>query len=268
MYKNKIKIVSNERTSDLAFFFKNEREVWEPVSVANELSRKKYAKAIQENKIEDVLKLILECFNNGNRGVEILFEGNNEDFDAISNCVINGKFNDEITITKIETKIAVCGKTNSGKSVLIEELSKILNFDMTRKCHDGFEEYSNSYNRTKFYEIMGIDYTTNAIEITKTTAVELLKNGITVFLYCISAGKIEDAELEFLHYLKENFPSVSVCIVMTKCFEHNSSLIVEEIRDVSGFTTLPVLARNKKIRNGIEIESFGLSDIIDYIYEG
>lgn len=268
MIRNKVKIVSNERTSELAFSFKNEREYWEQVSTSNELSRKKYSTAISDGKIKDVLQLILDCFGTGNRSVDVFFEGSQEHFDVIHRFVSEPEFNGRILLEKLETGIAVCGKSASGKTTLIEGLTKELRLSTSKKVVDGYDIYTTPYNRMCFYEIKGIDYQQGTIKNAENILIDLIKKEVSVVLYCINTGKIEDAELDFLTRVKENFPSVNLCIVMTNCVEEKSNLISNQIEDITGITTIPTLARNKKIRNGMEMESFGLSNVTDYIFEG
>ena len=268
MQNNKVKIVSNERTSELAFFFKNERLYWEQVSSANELSRRKYSMGINEEKAKEILQLIVNCFGTGNRVVDILFEGSDKHYDIINKCVSKMKLEEKLNLSKLETGIVVCGKTGTGKTTLIEEIFNRLKFALKKEQFDDYDLYSTSDNRLSFYEIKGIDYSKGAITKAEKTIMHIIQTNVTAMIYCIDTDKIEDSEIGFLEKVKEMTPSIKQCIVMNRSTEEKSNLTSEKIEEDAGVKTIPVLARKMKVRTGFAVEAYGVPDVIDYIFEG
>ena len=100
MEHNKIKIVSNIKLRRIAYYFKNENSEWVRVPNSSGLSRKEFCETTISEKIDDIIKIIDEVYNPGNRGVEVLFEGTDEEYTIIRNTVKKINMCDSIICNK------------------------------------------------------------------------------------------------------------------------------------------------------------------------
>lgn len=268
MKHNQIKIISNSGEKTLSYFFRNEKEEWNLVSNASALSRKKYVTAsIKEHAVE-ILQIINDIYNIGNRGVDIYFEGSKNDFDFLC-CAINENFV-EYTLNCLhqKTAVAVAGKIGSGKTTLIEELIKVQGKKHQLFYDGNITGYKDSESAVTWYEIRGIDLGKENVEAAIKKFDQLAKNGVTNFIYCFRTIKIEDLEEQFIRHVREKSPGVKILIVHTLCLEDDADILLQHLKETVGeVKVIPTLAKEFKSREGI-LSPYGLDEIIQYLFEG
>ena len=264
--RNKLKIVSNRNRKSLSFFLMNEKGRWMPVSNYSDLSRKKYTTPNIFDTGEEILAIIDRDYNTGGRGVDIRFEGPDEEYHFLQECVKKHFCGQDVICSQHRAAIAVAGKTNSGKTTFIQEMCKYMGEHLSSVQLDAYEKYTAHPSNTIWYEIAGIDF--GKIIAAKDAFTCIVPEGITDFIYCLSTTKIEEPEESLILYIKENHPYINILLLLTQYLDEGSDLYVDHLsKQVNGVKVLPILAVPKKTRSGI-IESYGLDDVSRYLFEG
>ena len=143
MRKNRVKMICSENRRSISYYLQNESREWIRVSNASILSRKKYLNTTIKESGFDILKIIDETYNPGNRGVDLYFEGSDENFSILQSILKENFAEENIVCHQRKTKIAVAGKIGSGKTVLIEELSRLHNISYKKSKLLDFTKYVN-----------------------------------------------------------------------------------------------------------------------------
>lgn len=267
MEHNKIKIVSNIKLRRIAYYFKNESSEWVRVSNSSGLSRKEFCETTISEKIYDIIKIIDDVYNPGNRGVEVLFEGTDEEYVIIRNTVKKVNMCDSIICRQKKAKIAVVGKIGSGKTTLIESIGEHLSTNFSKKKNPQYDVFVDKKGNTEWYELKGIDLGKEYITQSNVILTELAETGMTVLVYCLSTYKIEELEEKLILEFSEQHPEINVLISLTSCVDEDAALYAEQISGRLNKKVIPVLAKEKKTRNG-SIPAYGLEQTVQYIYEG
>lgn len=269
MKPNQIKIVSNNKGKKLSYFFQNEKSEWNLVSNTSALSRKKYASASISENATEILQIINDTYNVGNRGVNIFFDGNIKDYHTLQN-IIEEKFSDShIQCYQQKTSIAVAGKIASGKTTLIREILKRQGKEFRFFQNNMIDGYVDTESTITWYEIPGIDFGKEHVLASMANFDFLAKSGVTDFIYCFGTNKVEELEEQYIRYVQENYPAIKILIVLTKCLEDESAPIFSEqlFNSIGNVKVIPTLAKEFKTREG-SIPAYGLEEIVDYIFEG
>lgn len=265
--RNCLKIVSNPTNNTLAFY-KMSKERWLLVPSTSELSRKEYTEATIKENASKIVSYINTVYNIGNQGVDIYFEGTQSDYQTLV-AVINNQFpgcNLQCMIQK--TLIAVMGKCNCGKTVLIEELTKQKGSQFQQTVVDGTVVYTDESGATIWYEVPGIDLGIENVNAARARFEKLAEQGLTNLVYCLSTSKIESLEEEFMEYVQSEYPSIHILVVLTQFVEEDSEVFVDQLStQLNGVKVIPVLARDVKLRDGV-ISAYGVDDINSNIFEG
>lgn len=266
--QNKIKIVSNPDAKSLAFFLMNEKGIWCLVSNYSELSRNKYTASNIFDMGESIVAVIDRDYNLGGRGVDIRFEGPEDEYIYLQQCVEKHFKGQNIECKHHETKIAVAGKMGSGKTIFIEEMCKDGAVIPSSVSHPGYQLYSDSRANTIWYEIDGIDIGKENVLAAQNTFDTLASGGITDFIYCLSTNKIEELEEGLISHIKNTYPKIRVLVLLTDYLDDDNDLFTEQLSNhFGGIKVIPIIARNIKTRNGI-VEAFGLDDVRKFLFEG
>ena len=264
--RNKIKIVSNRNPQSLSFFLMNEKGKWMLLSNYSDLSRKKYTTSNIFDAGNDIIAIIDRDYNTGGRGVDIRFEGTDEEYRFLQQCVQKQLGGKDITCNHYRSAIAVVGKINSGKSTFIEEMCRHMGESLTATHFDGYDKFTTQPTNILWYEIAGIDF--GNISITKDTITRLIPEGITDFIYCLSTTKIEEPEEILIRHIADIHPDINVLLLLTQYLDDNNDLFVDQLsQQLNGVKIIPILAMPKKTRAGI-IEAYGLDAVSKYLFEG
>lgn len=269
MKRNQIKIVSNVKKQTLAFFMKDEQEKWREVSNSSPLSRKKYKASSIKKSVEEIVRVIGSEYNPGNRGVDIYFEGTEEDFCILKN-VIDKKFSPNYLdcIYVQETQIAVAGKVGSGKTTLIKGIEEYKGVSFMHQENKGLSAYSDEESKVVWYEIPGIDIGVENIIAARDTFEQLANEGLTTFVYCLGTTKIEPPEEELIMFVRNDYPSIKILVVLTRFVDDDNKTYADQLSsNLNGTKVIPVLAKEMKTRSGI-IPAYGIDDVDRYIFEG
>lgn len=254
MDRNKIKIIC--KSNKTLYYFQNENLEWNRISSDSILSRKEYTDTYISHKAIDIIHIINEIYNPHNRGVDILFEGSDTDYTFFYSILTENYPDSNISCMHCCYKIAIAGKCSSGKTTLLKALSSTVSIN---ESNEKYTRYTDSANTT-WYEVNGIDFGIDNIEKTKATIQELLKYGLTNFIYCISTGKIELAEEQLLQYVHDVAPTTIIHIVLTSYAAVNDDInITNQYSSV-----ISVLAKDLSTRAGI-ISAFGVNELAKQI---
>lgn len=268
MGHNRLKIISNQNIRTLSYFLLNENKEWVRASNSSVLSRKEYIEASIKEKAFDIIRVIDHVYNTGNRGVDIFFEGTEDEYSIICKVIEYNFSNDNISCQRKKTKIAIAGKIGSGKSTLIDGIGSFIGTTYTKQKKTGYDAFFDKRENTELFELKGIDLGKEYITYAKGILNELAENGLTSFFYCLSTYKIEQLEEELILNLRKEYPGIKILVVLTSCVDDESTLFAEQIsKQLGQVKVLPVLAKEMKTRQGT-INAFGVDSVVQYIYEG
>ncbi len=272
MKRNAIRVVCNPYTSKMSYYFRNEIGEWDVLSGSSPLSRKYYTNASIAEKASEILMKIDEIYNRKNRGVDILFEGTNENYELILNTIKESFKERDISCKLGTTKIAVIGKQAVGKSLLIEGLENLHGFKYSKIKEQAYLRYVDECNHAEWYELNGIDLGKGSVEMAYETIKKLSEEGLSVVIYCISAtsGKIEEIEKKLIRKIADGFAELKVMIVLTMCYKEDVQDVINEIEKITNQVKLvPVLAKEYKTKcKDKKIDPFGLEDVSAFAFEG
>nr|WP_304956071.1 hypothetical protein [uncultured Acetatifactor sp.] len=165
-------------------------------------------------------------------------------------------------------QVAFAGKVSSGKTTLIDALAELNNIRFSVLHENDYILHQNMEGSQLWYEIAGIDIGKINIEKAYATIKRLIKTGMDVLIYCFSTNKIEATEENILLNIRSEFPNVRILAVLTSCVDDDAIVYAERMSNsLKGIKALPVLAKDKKVKNGI-IPAYGLEDISRFIYGG
>lgn len=333
MKHNKIKIISNQTIGILSYFIMNENEEWVHVDGASPLSKIEFTHALLFDKAEQIIAIIDDVYNVGNRGVDIELECSDKEYhyfisilqtkktdlsiqaEKIANnrseedgvkrndteIYLNSKkkqtaknrpnkntpkqlvsstkkastsneeetsLYSEMSCKKRGTYVVVAGKVKSGKSMLIEALGEFNSARLSVTQQPNCKVYMDERKDQKWYEIEGIDLGKEYVQKAKMEIERIAFEGMTVFMYCFSTNKIEDAEIQLILELKRNYPNTRFLCVLTSCIDDDAYDTAERMSSyLDGIKVIPALAKEKKIKQGM-VSAYGLDDITKYLYGG
>lgn len=267
MSRNRIKIVSNQNPKTLSFFYMNEKGVWRSVSQQSELHWKYPDSSIIDSG-EEIVAAIYRQYNTGKRGVDIRFEGSEEEYRYLRECITKHFHERDIECEHQQTIIAVAGKVGSGKTTFIEEICKYLGESFSSTSLEGYEKFTSDSSNIVWYEISGIDIGRENVLSAQKTLDRLTGEGVTDFIYCLATTKIEDLEESIISYVRTTYPKIKITLLLTMYVGDESDLYSERLSEqLNGIRVLPILAKNLKTRCGI-VETHGLDDVCRYLFEG
>lgn len=291
MQRNSIKIISNKRARTISYYIKNEADEWIHVDSSSPLSRKEYTETSIHESAEKIIEVIDDIYNTGNRGLNLEIECANDEFIYLSSKIEKNHGDANISSTQIQKdgvrnepkkgnsnilykqnkmQVAFAGKIGSGKTTLIDALAELNNIKFCVSYENNYALYQNIEGNQLWYDIKGIDIGKINVEKAYITIKSLIKVGVNVLIYCFSAltNKIEITEKNILFNIKSDFPNVRILAVLTSCVDDDGTVYAERMSNfLNGIKVLPVLAKDKKIRNGI-ITAYGLEEISRFIYGG
>ena len=281
---------------------KNENGEWVHVDSASPLSKKEFTRASLNEIAESIIDIIDDVYNVVNRGVDIEVECSDDEYKCLQKILqmkeisisiqekknvtntqsanklskkddrkINSSSqkntsNVDISFQKRNTYVVIAGKVLSGKTTLIEELGKLnsLNFKSSKK--DGYIEYINPNKDQIWYEVKGIDLGKQFVLQAEKEIDKIATVGMDVFIYCFSTSKIETIETDLMLKIKGKYPNARILGVLTSCVDEDCNDLAELMSNLlGGIKVIPVLAKDKKIKQGI-IPAYGLDEITRYIY--
>jgi hypothetical protein len=266
---NKLKVNYNSSTQTATFQFLSDNGQWVDIHKGSDLSRKKYASAIKDGRITELLEIINKTYNINECGVKIIFSG---DADAYSKLqeTIEGGFVD-ISLARTESKNIVVGKRNAGKTCLAEAVMTCLGKIPKIEEYDQYIKFFDSEDDISIYEIKGIDLGIENVDKAYEALVNCIEEGARTVFYCFQAktGKIENTEIDFIHKIEKAYSEIAVIPVITACIDERmgnefANKIVDELgrRDV-----LITLAKEKNTKAGT-IPAFGIEQVVKNLAGG
>lgn len=175
---------------------------------------------------------------------------------------------DDIFCEKKNICIVVAGKVNSGKSTLIEALGDLDSEKLKINKQSNYTVYIDDSKELIWYEINGIDFGKEYVQKAKQEIESIANENMTVFIYCFSTNKIEDIEIRLILELKNKYPNTRYLCALTSCIDDDAYEIADKMSQyLAGIKVMPVLAKDKKMKQGI-IPAYGLEEIIKNIYGG
>ena len=279
MGRNVLKIVCNPYSNHISYFFQNEKGVWTIISGDSPLSRQYYTNTTMKERAREIAEKINEIYNRNNRGLNILYEGTTQGFDYLKTAFEDYFSDRDIVCTIGVTKIAVVGKVNVGKTYLIEGMEYLQGYKYAVNTCSDYLLYSDEGNHAEWYEVKGIDLGVENVESAYRTVSKLAEKGLSVIVYCVnaSAGRLENVESDFLLRMAEEYPSITMLIVLTMSIKADSRLVINELEKITNqVRVIPILAKEYEIEvldenTGEEKKyikkSFGLDLLYKYIFE-
>lgn len=265
---NQIKIVSNTKRHSIAFYMKSEVGKWNLVSNDSSLSRKEYTDATIQSRAKDIVQVINSLYNQGNRGVNIFFEGEKKDFLLLKE-IVDGQFSKSgITCALQKSHIAVAGKTGSGKTSLIRGFGIYRGISFNSRQKDGVNIFTDDEETVVWYEIPAIDFGAENLPKARDVLEKLARSGLTTFIYCLGTNKIKVSEEEFIFFVRDNYPEIKVLVVLTQSVNDEQALYIDQLSEIlKGIKVIPILAMDMNTRMGV-VSAFGLDDVDRYLSEG
>lgn len=279
MKRNILKIVYDPLNNRVSYYFKNEIGQWCPLSNSSILSRQAYTKTTIKDSADEIIKIADEIYNRKNKGLDILFEGRDEDFNVIKKIVEQKYAENNINCILNSTKIIVVGKKESGKTTLIESIAENAGRKYKVKKRDEYTLYMDQYNNSEWYEIRGIDIGRDNMDKAHKTIRDLMTRGITTIVYCIKSstgGRLEVAEKKFITSLLREFSELDAVISLNFCIKKDQRVFIDEIeRMTDQIRVVQTLAKEYETviedENGddrpIKISPYGLDILSKYIFE-
>lgn len=279
MDRNALRIVCNPIEGQISYYFKNDDGTWGVLTGDSPLSRSYYTNTTMKERAKEIAEKIDEIYNRNNRGLDVLFEGTTQNFDYIRGAFHNYLPDRDIICTLGITKIAVVGKIKVGKTCLIEGMENLQGYNYSSIKYPDYVLYRDEANHAEWYEINGIDLGVDNIIHAHRTIAKLVKKGLSVIIYCVDAMsfRLEDLERDFVLKIVEEYPSITVLIVLTKNINANNASIANEIRKLTDqIKVVPTLAKEYEFeafdpatgKEKIYIKKpFGLDCLSRYVFE-
>ena len=132
MKRNKVRIISNKATNTISYYFQNENMEWVLVDNSSPLSRKEYTEISFAENAKKILRVIEECYNIGDRGVDIVFEGAKDEYSVL--CSMKDDLSSSI-LFKDKEKSKVSEKKSETKNDALEH-KKVLSKQKESKKND------------------------------------------------------------------------------------------------------------------------------------
>lgn len=274
MKRNAIRIVCNPYTNKISYRFRNELGEWLILTGSSPLSRQDYTTTTIKERHKDIIEKLDEIYNRKNKGLDIFFEGTSTNYSYISAAIKTYLPGRDIVCKREMTKIAVVGKKASGKSTLIEGIAneKGNKFETIKK--NRYVQHIDKDNNISWIEITGIDFGTAKISEAFSTIQDLVEDGLTTVIYCISgvSGHIEDTEKRFIENINAAFPSIKVLTVLTQCYKEAVQTVIDEIEKLTNhMEVFPTLAKEYRARGTAEafaVAPFGIKELCTFVFEG
>lgn len=280
MKRNVIKIRYNPFGNTISYSYKNEMGEWLLLSGSSPLSRQRYTKTNIRNSCLDIVGKINEVYNRKEKGLDILFEGVPDDYKYLSDIIKNHFRNHNITCKMQPTRIAIIGKKGVGKTFLIEGIAKANDRKFVKTDNGQYVKYEDGYNNVEWVEVKGIDIGSEYVEETYHIISDLVNDGLSKVIYCVSGitGRIEEMEKSLMSNLKKSFPSIDVITAVTMCYKDDVQVqeAIDEIEKyVGNETVFPLLAQEYKLSakasgmaDSYVVEPFGLNELTTFVFEG
>jgi len=271
MSRNLLKIVCNPGKEDLSYFFRNELNEWIELSSSSPLSRSYFKYTSMDQRGHEIVKKADEVYNRNNRGLDIIFEGDDTSFEFLKGAVNAFLYDRDVRCIKKITRIAVAGKNCAGKTTLLEGIQKYLNTTFTKDSSKAsYEGYIDKKNNTQWYEVADLTFRRNSYQEALSKINQLAPIGLTTVVYCIScaSNRVEQTELDFIFKIREIYSDVKVIVALTQSYSDDYG----EMRDIVEVLTdhikvIPVLAKPISFRGGRVIQPSGLDELCKCVYE-
>lgn len=276
--RNTMRVVCNPVAKHISYYFKNELGEWTILTGSSPLSRSYYTSTTIIERADEVVVKLDEIYNRNNKGLDIIFEGDEKSFNSFVEAINRNLKDRDINYHLGNTKVIVTGKIGIGKTTLIEELEKLQGLKFETVERDNYFLYKDT-NNTEWYEIKGIDFGIVNVEKAYADICEVARNTAGIIVYCIDASnrRMEVVEKELILRLIAEFPELAGMIVLTKCV--NKRGITEFIDEIEKMTdqirVVPTLAQefvtdleSKDTHEPIVLHPFGLQKLAEYIFEG
>lgn len=261
---NRVKIIFNEEHETLGYLIQNDKFEWVRVPETSKLSRQEYTHISLEDNSKKIIDYISDIYAPGSDDtVEIVLEAFPHECHKFISEVGNY---DNVKVITGDINILVCGKIKSGKSTLIQALTK------SDECitYEQWDIYK--MNNISWYEVPGLDIEEGSYEKVTRCIFQLLEEvKITTIIYCTTAdgNRLENAESELIDDIKKKSPETQVIIAITKAIDEvGTKKWAKTITEShQGVTVVPVLAKDIATKLGV-VEAYGLYTINNCIFEG
>lgn len=277
--RNIVKIICNPFLNRIAYSFKNEHGEWKYLAGYSVLSRREFTSGSIETNAKNIIRKLDEIYNRNNKGLDIIFEGTQEDFYFIKKNIDDLSGSHNITCSCQVSKIAVLGKPASGKTSLIQSMCNTKDINPIEHDEGSYYSFFDSQKNVEWIEIKGVDYEQDLQPKVLNIIDDLCKHDVFTFLYCISlqSNRMEDFEVDLYKSISNQLPGLSKAICVTNCVQTEKvkrSFVDTISKELPEEKIIPVNAVafetgvfDSATQKAIVVEQFGLEELSKFIFE-
>lgn len=152
MRNNSVKIKSNPYTKHIEYSYKDEYESWVPSA---KLSSDKFTNIMIQDKLYEIIQEIQNSYNPGNKGLELIFEGTEEDYNDVCAALKYFPYY-RIGCCKGELNIDSAEKTMPAIKAIFDELDKVFKSYPDDQISKEIAKFSEAIKPTVAVCVMGL----------------------------------------------------------------------------------------------------------------
>ncbi len=274
-----VKITCDPYTNKIEYKFLNtENDEWNEVDAGSNLRKDKFTNTSLQKIAYDAVKELKENYNTGTEGLNIVFEGTNEDYEQLKD-IINSYFgNDEIELTRGKCYFLSAREAKEKIENIFRRIRKELDSCPNEEVKKLIDKYTETVRPTVPICVMGLYSAGKSAFINALLGMELLPSAsdpTTAKTYKISLGNKNEIRFK---WLKSDCNWIPISLVFdgkTYCISPSEKIeIVGELAKVKEFHTIEERMYNAiKIINEYDVnkskdkpkgqEKFYISDLIE-----
>lgn len=157
MNRKKFEIYCNPYSKEIEYcWFSEEKKEWMEVSEESELSGEEYKNTTIQNKANDIVMEINNKYNTGNMGLDIIFNGTDDDFVNIENVVKNFFEECDIKCERGDKYICTAAEVAPKIEEIFSQMTEVLKKYSNKKIENEINRYYDAVNSTIPICVMGL----------------------------------------------------------------------------------------------------------------
>ena len=154
-------------------------------------------------------------------------------------------------------------------ATLIEALAQRqgIQYTVAEAEQAGYRTYQSKSTAIEWFELEGIDLGMENIKKAECTVDTLAAQGLTLFIYCLSSVRVEEAETELIQHIRDQYPEISLLGILTNAVSMDDTVAAEKVSRILRMKVLPIMAKDQKTRGGV-IKAFGHESVLKAIFGG
>lgn len=242
LQKNKFRIISNPYSREIVYdYWDFQNEDWVSPSDTSDFKKDKFTKAAIYHKAYDIIETALQSYG-GNVGLDIYFEGTEDDFNYL-NEIVDRYFHDkEINIIESDHYLPVVNEIKRDIGSKFKEVEDMFKKYPCNSATEKIKNFTDTMSDTIPICVMGLYSTGKSAFINSLLGVEILPSAddpTTAKTFKISVGeKIKDYTISF-EYQDESTPKTNIKLEFRggkfKINRPKTSGIISELNDVKKY---------------------------------